>query len=116
MADTKIQHQGILGMHWGIRRQRGSDGRVVKGTRESDDFSTARELKRKGAKNLSNSELKSYVERMNLESQFAKLNKKEVGVGRKFVTDILVGSGKQALTTFVSKQMTNKLDALTTKK
>jgi len=112
----KLQHQGILGMHWGIRRQRGSDGRVVEGTRASDDYDNARKLKRKGTKNLSNVELKSYVERMNLETQFAKINKKEASAGRKFVTDILVGSGKQALTGFVSKQMTTQLDNLASKK
>ena len=111
----KLEHAGILGMHWGVRRQVGSDGRIIEGTRESADSLHAKELKRKGAKHLSNAELKSYVDRVNLETQYKKLNEKKVSAGRKFAQDILVGSGKAALTTFVSKQMTTQLDRLATK-
>lgn len=109
-----MYHFGILGMHWGVRRNVGSNGRIIDNS-VSDDFKNARVLKRKGVKNLSNVELKSYVERVGLENQFVKLNKKEVSAGRKFVQDIVVGSGKQALTTFVGKQMSNQLDNLVKK-
>lgn len=107
---SSLYHFGILGMKWGVRRQRGSDGRVIEGSRGSDDHQKARDLKKKGARNLSNAELKSYVERMNLEKQYSNLNKKEVSAGRKFVNDILVTAGKTTLTNFVTKQMTAQLD------
>ena len=107
---SSLYHFGILGMKWGVRRQRGSDGRVIEGSRGSDDHQKARDLKKKGASNLSNAELKSYVERMNLEKQYSNLNKKEVSAGRKFVNDILVTAGKTTLTNFVTKQMTAQLD------
>ena len=107
---SSLYHFGILGMKWGVRRQRGSDGRVIEGSRGSDDHQKARDLKKKGARNLSNVELKSYVERMNLEKQYSNLNKKEVGAGRKFVNDILVTAGRTTLTNFVTKQMTAQLD------
>ena len=107
---SSLYHFGILGMKWGVRRQRGSDGRVIEGSRGSDDHQKARDLKKKGARNLSNVELKSYVERMNLEKQYSNLNKKEVSAGRKFVNDILVTAGRTTLTNFVTKQMTAQLD------
>ena len=107
---SSLYHFGILGMKWGIRRQRGSDGRVVEGSRGSEDHQKARDLKKKGARNLSNAELKAYVERMNLEKQYSNLNKKEVSAGRKFVSDVLVTAGKTTLTNFVTKQMTAQLD------
>lgn len=113
---SSLYHFGILGMKWGVRRQRGSDGRVVEGSHGSDDHQKARDLKKKGARNLSNSELKSYVERMNLEKQYSNLNKKEVSAGRKFVSDVLVTAGKTTLTSFVTKQMTTQLEKAVIKK
>jgi hypothetical protein len=113
---SSLYHFGILGMKWGVRRQRGSDGRVIEGSRGSDDHKKARDLKKKGARNLSNAELKSYVERMNLEKQYSNLNKKEVSAGRKFVSDVLVTAGKTTLTNFVAKQMTTQLEKAVTKK
>ena len=113
---SSLYHFGILGMKWGIRRQRGSDGRVVEGSRGSEDHQKARDLKKKGARNLSNAELKAYVERMNLEKQYSNLNKKEVSAGRKFVSDVLVTAGKTTLTNFVTKQMTTQLEKAVTKK
>ena len=113
---SSLYHFGILGMKWGVRRQRGSDGRIVEGSHASEDHQKARDLKKKGARNLSNSELKAYVERMNLEKQYSNLNKKEVSAGRKFVSDVLVTAGKTTLTTFVTKQMTNQLEKAVTKK
>lgn len=113
---SSLYHFGILGMKWGVRRQRGSDGRVIEGSRGSDDHKKARDLKKKGARNLSNAELKSYVERMNLEKQYSNLNKKEVSAGRKFVSDVLVTAGKTTLTNFVTKQMTTQLEKAVTKK
>lgn len=107
---NSLYHFGILGMKWGVRRQRGSDGRVVEGSRGSDDHQKAKDLKKKGARNLSNVELKAYVERMNLEKQYSNLNKKEVSAGRKFVSDVLVTAGKTTLTNFVTKQMTTQLE------
>lgn len=111
MKDT-LSHFGILGMHWGVRRPRGANGLVKKGAfdNESPDSKKAKELRKKGAKNLSNAELKEYVERRNLETQYAKLSKKEVSAGKKFVQDVLVTAGKQTLTAFATKQMTNALD------
>ena len=97
-------------MKWGVRRQRGSDGRIIEGSRGSEDHQKARDLKKKGARNLSNAELKAYVERMNLEKQYSNLNKKEVSAGRKFVSDVLVTAGKTTLTNFVTKQMTTQLE------
>lgn len=113
---NSLYHFGILGMRWGVRRKLGSDGRVVEGSKGSEDFQKARDIKKKGAKNLSNAELKAYVDRMNLEKQYSKLNEKEVSAGKKFVSDVLVGAGKTALTTFVSKQMTTQLEKVVTKK
>lgn len=107
-----MKHSGILGMHWGVRRKVGSDGRIVEGQVESDDSKRARELKKKGAKNLSNSELKSYVERVGLESQYEKLNAKKISAGRKFVQDIIVTGAKTSLTGFATRQFTKQLDKI----
>ena len=113
---NSLYHFGILGMRWGVRRQTGSDGRILDSGHGSEDFQKARDIKKKGSKNLTNAELKAYVERMNLEKQYATLNKKEVSAGRKFVSDVLVTAGKTTLTTFVAKQMTTQLEKAVIKK
>lgn len=65
---TNIKHHGIKGMRWGVRRKRGPSGRV------SSDYSTSRKLAKKSVSTLSNEELKTLTNRLNLEKSYASLN------------------------------------------
>lgn len=69
-----LYHHGILGMRWGIRRNPGPDGRVSTKDSGSSEYKRARELAKKGARNLSNDEIKELTNRFNLESQYKTLN------------------------------------------
>lgn len=79
---SDLEHFGIKGMHWGVRRQRADDGRVrgpSKSTRShvSPDAARAQKshviVKAKGVEALSNQDLQHLVNRMNLEQQFSRL-------------------------------------------
>lgn len=62
----ELKHYGKKGMKWGVRRERGPDGKVT-GKVVSEDHSTSRELKKKSRSEMSNAELKKLNERLQLE-------------------------------------------------
>lgn len=67
-----VEHYGVKGMQWGVRKRRGNREAVKKAAGESPK-----------AKDLSDDDLKKLVARMNLEQQYTKLinqrDKKNVG-------------------------------------
>lgn len=84
-----LEHFGIKGMHWGVRRNRQQID-------SSDDHANAAAVKQKvkkgGTKTLSNKELQDLVTRMNLEQQFDRLHSAEptrLSKGKKAVKGIL---------------------------
>ena len=82
--DLFLTHYGILGMKWGVRRERGPDGRV-KTKSVSADFKESRELKAKGYKNLSNAELKALTQRLENERKLRDLSMSDQQKGLDFV-------------------------------
>lgn len=107
--DDVLSHYGIKGMKWGVRRANPSGDKPS----ASADHETAKDAKAKvkagGLKSLSNDELKTYLERMDLEKRYKKGNpgpKEEVG---KFVKDVLLQIGKEETKKFAAKQLAKAL-------
>ena len=71
VKDIDALQFGRKGMKWGVRRVRGSDGRVVEG-RTSTGVSDARQrvAKAGGIHGISNDELRQLTERINLENNY----------------------------------------------
>src|SRR4051794_35283831 len=103
--DQILEHHGIKGMRWGVRRTRGADGRVSGYSKKvkpgsSADAARAQGLKTQikltgGTHSLSNQDLQHLVTRMNLEQQHARLSPSVKSAGAKFTKDVLVQVGKQ---------------------
>ncbi|AWN05441.1 hypothetical protein SEA_ANNIHILUS_6 [Streptomyces phage Annihilus] len=110
--DDVLAHYGIKGMKWGVRRANPSGGGSEK-PGPSGDHETAKAAKAKvkagGLKSLSNEELKTYMERMDLEKRYKKANpgiKEETG---KFIKDVLVQIGKEETKKYAAKQVAKAL-------
>jgi 2'-5' RNA ligase len=95
-------HYGVRGMRWGVRRSEKQLARAASGDHVA--AAAARDKARKGGvKTLSNAELKTLVDRMNLEQQYSKVVPPSTGgkitrAGGKFVGDVLVNVGKTQAT------------------
>lgn len=105
-----LTHYGIRGMKWGVRRKRSS------GPDPSDDKKSANAAASKVGKKgntdaLSNRELQSLVNRMNLEQQYTRLQgtSKRTNPGAKFAKEILLGVGKQQALKFANDYAAKQL-------
>ena len=104
MVYNYLQHYGVLGMKWGVRRRTSDLKRASsrnKSIRQntsylkrssnrkknwSEDARTASELKKKKTNELSNAELKKLNERTRLEQEYSRLNPNMVKKGWKVVS------------------------------
>lgn len=104
MSTYKIQngdelcHYGVLGMKWGVRRDRSSgSSKKRRASKMSDDARNAAKLKKKRVSELSNSELRWLNDRQQLEQNHARLNPSKVKKGLAAATGI-VGTATATLT------------------
>lgn len=93
---AELAHYGVLGMKWGVRRDNPS-GSKKKSSPGSDDYQKARTLRKQGPKNLTNAELRTAVERMNLERQYKDLTKKDISGGQAFAQRTLKRIGDRVV-------------------
>lgn len=119
--DEILEHHGIKGMHWGVRRSRGSDGLVGGSSKKtsshplSDDAKRAQETHARiksagGTHVVSNQDLQHLVNRMNLEQQFSRLSLQNGSrAGSKFAKEILTNVGKQQITKLASDAVTKAI-------
>jgi hypothetical protein len=115
-----LQHWGILGMKWGKKKgKKKTPVKIVK-TSASDDHLTKEQLKSKPLKEMTNKEIRSFTERVQLEKQYADLTKKEVSKGRKFVNEFLLNPIKEVASRkakeLVAKQMEDAISKMMTRR
>ena len=77
MADYKLQHAGIKGMKWGVRRYQNTDGTLTAAGRKRyghDDYIKAHS--RKSIKSMSDAELRERNNRLQMEVNYRDLKSK----------------------------------------
>lgn len=104
-----LEHYGIKGMKWGQRKRSVREEAIrAKQFAErkrpaSEDFKKSRELKKKGARALSNQELKEVNNRLNLEQNFNRMNPNAIKKGQLAVGAVLaVGATANAAIQFAN--------------
>ena len=131
LVDDFLTHFGVKGMRWGHRKADGgptgvtvsttSRGRLkVTGgtghsaTRDAIDAATAvRKAKGSSVKSLSNEELRTAIQRMQLEQQFNQLRPKGPAEhGRRFVTQTILQIGKEQTTKIARDATANEVAKL----
>lgn len=112
--DDNLQHYGVLGMHWG--RRRGDSSRLTRKERKeaerrrqeaalSEDHKKKMMIKSKKISEMSNAELKTVNERLQLEKKYKELSTEDLSRGQKFVRDMLLNSAKNTASQQTSKYM-----------
>lgn len=110
-----LQHWGILGMKWGKKKGRKKTPTKTIRTSASDDYLAKEKLKSKSLKEMSNKEIRSFTERIQLEKQYSDLTKKEISRGRKMVDEFLLSPLKEVASKKIKEMITKQMEGLLTK-
>ena len=113
--ETELWHYGILGMKWGVRRDRKGGGvfpNSPRGKRRianpGKDVLTKVKNKPKipKAKTMSDKELRERLNRLNMEKQYSDLTSPAKQVGKSFVGKVVKGGATTVATAYVVKYIT----------
>lgn len=102
--DDELYHYGIKGMKWGVRRYQNKDGTLTAAGKKrkrakseinswSDDAKEAYRIKQKSVHEMSNKELQTLNKRMNLESEYRRLNPTNIQKGLGYVKTVAGAMG-----------------------
>lgn len=124
-VDDVLAHFGVKGMKWGVRKRSSAvtvttrPGGRIKTTgghdrpASTDAVKAARlgqRAKKSSPKSLSNEELRALINRMNLEQQYNNLRPRgPADKAGKFISDVLLGVGKQQATKVASDFATQQV-------
>lgn len=117
--EMALAHHGILGQKWGVRHYQNSDGsltpegkvRYSKSRRPvHEDYAKAHSGK--NAKYMSDSELKSMNNRLNMEKQYRQLSASEVNKAAKTFSTAMKIASTVAVVTTTGLNIYNNLDKI----
>ena len=102
MSNDILEHHGILGMKWGVRRFQNKDGTLTSAGKKRK-AGNLKDIEPEGnntksISSMSDSELREAINRIEMERKYERLitpnTPQKVSEGKKFVMDILKESGK----------------------
>lgn len=118
--DNYLQHYGVLGMRWGVRRTPAQLGRSSNGSTKQKRFSIGLKKsvpkqdaqsikpKQKTIKDLTDDELRQKINRLRMEQEYRNLSPAQISTGKKVVDRILKNVVTPAAED-VAKQLTKSM-------
>lgn len=117
MSGMYLEHHGIKGMKWGVRRSETQLARARGSSKQSADEQEKANRKTavKNRRTMSDADLKKRIERLKMEREFKNLTEEDLAPGRKCVSEILASSGKKVATAAAAGAMSYAIKVAMTK-
>lgn len=117
MDDNMLRHHGILGQKWGVRRtaaqlERGGRSSSKKATSDDSHEDYKRAHSGKSTKSMSDSELRSKLNRLQMERQYSQLSKTDVNRGKKYLDSVIKAETTVATVTSTALTIYNNIDKI----
>lgn len=103
-TDEFLEHYGILGMKWGVRRDRRRAAKRARAEEpDSEDGRAKKILSKKKISSLSNAELQMLTKRIQLEKDYKTIQASTTRAGRSWVKNMLITSAKTQAQLYVNQ-------------
>ena len=112
-TENELYHYGVLGMKWGVRKNRVKSSGGKKKTSIKKTDKTATKPKIKTVKEMSDDEIRAKINRMQLEQQYMSMQPKHTSKGKTFIkrvaNNVLVPAaediGRQLVKSLLTKEV-----------
>ena len=107
-----LYHFGVKGMRWGVRKRRSkSSGSKKKQSTEKkekedtrrEDYKKKLKTRKKKVSEMSDAELRDFINRTQLEKQYKDITRSKVDNGKKVAKEILAKTGKDLASKYTAK-------------
>ena len=118
MSSNELIHHGIRGMRWGVRRYQNKDGSLTpagenrKAESLHEDYIKAHT--RKSRKSMSDAELRSRINRLEMEKKYTQLSTERINKGKAYVNKSMKALGTVAALTTTAINVYNNMDKIKT--